>query len=142
MSSYFSARILGPLNGWPKSGAKTQKSKTPAASGTTPIIATMIPVKPLNPTNPSAMRAIPATMRTIRPVLEAIKLAKASIALPESCEGSLVRITGFVVIDPEECVGKRVTQQFSTYIVGSSHDDFNLHHELCKPGDCRFSLLR
>jgi hypothetical protein len=73
-SGYLPARILGPLNGAPKSGANTQKSNMPAARGTSPTINTIVPVVALSiPKKPQTTNARPTTMRTIRPFLEAMK---------------------------------------------------------------------
>jgi hypothetical protein len=70
---YLPARILGPLNGAPKSGANTQKSNMPAMRGTSPMSATIMPVAPLRLNQPQATNAMPTTTRTMRPVLEAKK---------------------------------------------------------------------
>jgi hypothetical protein len=76
LGNYFPARIFGPLRGAPNSGAKTQKSNTPAKSGTAPTIATTIPVVPPITHTPRTMSAAPATIRTIRPVVEAMNFTK------------------------------------------------------------------
>lgn len=74
VGDYLPARICGPLRGRPKRGAKMQKSKRPASSGTTPTMARMMPAVSLTTSRPKAMRTMPATMRAMRPVVEAIKL--------------------------------------------------------------------
>ena len=65
--AYRPARIRGPLRGFPKSGANTQKSKRPATSGTRPTTATTIPAVPPRPHTPQTTNARPATMRVMRP---------------------------------------------------------------------------
>jgi hypothetical protein len=57
-----------PHRSTPNSGPKRQKLKMPAASGTSPTIATTIPAAPPIAPNPTAIRAAPARTRSSRPL--------------------------------------------------------------------------
>jgi len=61
-------------------GAIRQKSKTPAAIGTSPTTMTIIPV-PECMDHPQKMSAAPTMMRIQRPAADAMKLAKREVLI-------------------------------------------------------------